>query len=483
MASFLSSSTRYIRAPISPRMYFTEVPFCSSLAPPMSTKKKVLYVRGPDNVYRRQSDSHSLVSKDTAEIARQKNQVDSTLNDLIECGFKLHNSDSEKDNHVGQDPSLTAHQDQKSAVAENTRKGQIHHNNTATNNNPSNGGLPVRTSSPHAESGNAANLPPATRASSWFLDYFVYFIDLSNVNMISLHQRNWLELLVPYVLGVASAYLVSNNKDLIVFYMAVLLKALKIGLLWLVFTGIVCYYAGIFDVSKNTELSLWLQTLKTRLNYKNDASNAAEPPIDKHSSVHSDQASNSPSSDEAMSITPSYDSNKDDVKSVETRKSIPESKIVNVRPYVPSSRKDTDKSRKLPSAPEPRRPEVPQQKPELHKHHTEPENLKRKHPRSHALDKHRPKDPRRHSSASLDLANNSKQRSLPRIKSDFPSSDHDLPLVYEVRLRDNYDSLPDVDPIPGLNTGLDRLGSVMSKQSVLGTRANYNRFLQNVREA
>lgn len=48
--------------------------------------------------------------------------------------------------------------------------------------------------------------------------------------------------------------------------------------------------------------------------------------------------------------------------------------------------------------------------------------------------------------------------------------DSELPLAYEVKLKnldlDHYD--------------LDRLGTVMSKKSVLGTRANYQKFLSNV---
>lgn len=47
----------------------------------------------------------------------------------------------------------------------------------------------------------------------------------------------------------------------------------------------------------------------------------------------------------------------------------------------------------------------------------------------------------------------------------------DLPLVHEVKLK-NLDQEPQYD--------LDRLGTVLSKKSVLGTRANYLRFLSNV---
>lgn len=51
------------------------------------------------------------------------------------------------------------------------------------------------------------------------------------------------------------------------------------------------------------------------------------------------------------------------------------------------------------------------------------------------------------------------------------NSDSDLPLAYEVKLK----SLDDDS-----RHGLDRLGTVMSTKSVLGTRANYLKFLSNV---
>lgn len=102
---------------------------------------------------------------------------------------------------------------------------------------------------------------------------------------------------------------------------------------------------------------------------------------------------------------------------------------------------------------------------------------------------------RRPSNNSLELTKTKTNQSIPSVELiDSSSSRHspirqhyshhddpeELPFINEVKLissEDDFGNMP--DPLPPINN-INRLNSVMSKQSVLGTRANYNKFLANV---
>lgn len=419
-----------------------------------STKKRAIYVRGPDNIYRRQNvdPATSSESVNTVDMANKKAQVDSTLNDLMECSFRL------------QDTAALS-------LAYSTE----HTTDLADLISPSTASLPsyaahgVYSKSESGNSSSAQNHSVPSRIYSFFESKIP---SAFNTLARMLHDRPWLELLVPYFLGMLTTYLFLNNQEVIASYLTVLSGLLRMALLWSFFTASVCWYFGAINISHMSDLKDWLQGIKDHLSSGLQIQEPSPEPHDSASMNSTDDVSSM-----ALSEIPRKPVKPSRAQIQEDRTS--GHPITNVRPYVPRKETLNARPRRPISSNDTKKHDV--SKPELNKYYSDPDALRKRTPRSRLPEKLLAHNSRRHSSASLELQRKTPPKQLPIIHNKIEDVEQELPLVHEVRLRDNYDIPPNLTQMK--LSGLERLGSVMSKQSVLGTRANYNKFLSNVRDS
>ncbi|PVH17753.1 uncharacterized protein CXQ87_000647 [Candidozyma duobushaemuli] len=356
--------------------------------------KKTVYVRGPNNIYRRKSyDTPSIASVDSGELTRKKGEVDSTLNDLMVCGFQ-----------VPEDPS--------------TKKAKM------------------KTKRPSASSADLTaptpNQPPCPRIS-----FKRSFSDLPK-------QTSWMDMVIQQKWDLLTRYAKLLSYLL---FMCILWGALATGAFW---------YAGVLRISnlddiKNTFSSLFGSGEVAR----------SDSPVHYHYERREEDQ---------------YESDCDPKRKMRTesephlvREPSPQ-KLTNVRPFVPPSRRDSADSKMSSQI-------------SLHRLQNEA-STKRSRFRLGSPERERPKDPRRHSSASLELSSKDKHKPLPSLhktaQRSSDSSGSDLPLVHEIKLKSRFDQ--QLEALGNDAHSLSRSDTLLSKQSMLGTRANKRTFLSNVDE-
>lgn len=401
--------------------------------------KKVLYVRGPNNVYRRKShDNLSLASVDSGDLPRRKGEVDSALNDLMVCGFQ-----------VPEDPAT------KRAKMKTKR--------------PSASSSTDLTSNPD---------PPSPRIS-----FNRSYSDLPKISwMENLTQllsrylpRSVGDFAIPYVLGIITAVVIQQKWDLLARYVRSLTYILLMGLLWAVLAAGVFWYAGMLDVSSWENITSTFASLMGL----GEVPKSSSKPVNYHFERRGRRNSSLDESGDADSVLLSEaESDCDSRRKMRTesephlvREPSPQ-KLTNVRPFMPPSRKDSADSK------------MPTQM-LLNRFHSDgPNTTKKSRFRLSLPERERPKDPRRHSSASLELSTKEKQKPLPplhRAALAGQNTVQDLPLVHEIKLKSRFDQ--QLQALEKNGSSLNRLDTMLSKQSMLGTRANKKTFLSNVDEA
>lgn len=424
-------SARHLQFKIQPLTY----PYA-----PMTTTvtKKTVYVRGPNNIYRRKSyDTPSIASVDSVDLTRKKGEVDSTLNDLMVCGFQ-----------VPEDPS--------------TKKAKM---------------KTKRPSASSAEStASAPNQPPSPRIS-----FKRSFSDLpkqtSWMDSIKSLQTRFLpqsatDFVVPYALGILTAVVIQQKWDLLTRYAKLLSYLLFMCILWGALATGAFWYAGVLRISnlddiKNTFSNLFGLGEVAR----------SDSPINYH---YDRRGRRSSSLDEVVDtesvILSEYESDCDPRRKMRTesephlvREPSPQ-KLTNVRPFVPPSRRDSADSKMSSQV--------------LLNRLQNEASTKKSRFRLGLPERERPKDPRRHSSASLELSSKDKHKPLPSLhktaQRSLDSSGLDLPLVHEIKLKSRFDQ--QLEALGNDAHSLSRLDTLLSKQSMLGTRANKRTFLSNVDE-
>lgn len=445
-----------------------------------TARKAARYVRGSDGVYRRKTNDDG--SSSLSQFGDQDSQellVDKLINELIDCGPV----EDPLRNPLRTLPNAETHQHQNtsgSSLPDTIRKGQL--------------GTPSMDSF-FQVSTNASNLT----------------VGQNNVDQVvsehralaSIEQcRHWLSGIplekvldwgIPFGLGMVSMYVLQAMLPTLLHYGGVAAHCLKLVLLYGVFTLAVLWY---FGVIKLTSLRDWHgNATKTTSDFFGKFSVLAEPqvsPVPVSSKIKPEIVG---SDFHSVTDIGSISSSLPKTAPQDSPESVISDRLVQVRPFIPPHREIS------PERPGPGRPRV-------RRISTDIKDVGKSKFRSRFSPVRLSRDGRRHSSASLggyketndahrdthefkDI--NGDIRGLSRDARDFKdankfykplppvikmqprdfSHESDLPLVYEVKLK----SLEDEDPN---YAALDRLGTVMSKKSVLGTRANYLKFLSNV---
>lgn len=385
------------------------------------TTKKAVYIRGPNNVYRRKTEPFYLLADADSELAAHKKQVDQTLDDLMVCGF------------VEPKPVATGVSDGKQPDEPWTKPrlqstGELRGFSDLRK-------FMISLSPPKFGLGNASEM-------------------LSGVST----QRVF-GFLAPFVLGMGTTLALQRLQPTLFYYGAIGFRLLKFGLLYLAILLAVCWYFGAIDMASwKTKLAVVIQAEALPEDHPQVSSHSA-PLLEPVLEVKEKRRSRSPSP-----------------------KRRPVERVTNVRPFTTPLRSDrtsvdtpdlraqtllkfnSDLAREKDSRPR-SRPEStrPVHRPEFKTRHTTDPYIKGV------------SDSRRHSALSLDSERSSKP--LPPVM----PREADLPMVNEVRLLSLEDDNDGFDNgFESASLQLDRQGTTLSKRSVLGTRANYLRFLANV---
>lgn len=275
--------------------------------------------------------------------------------------------------------------------------------------------------------------------------------------------------LASYIAGIVSALLVQRMAPTLSYYGIVLFNLLKIAVVAGVVVGVVCWYAGFINVS-NQFIVGYLDKLKSKLSGEEPAPSA---PTRTLSNVEEDVVSDA-GSDVSW---PGVDSEEEEIAPKEqfkphTRarsespvKASRRSNFTNVTPFVAPPRRHTNpiitpaagylKAKQL----ERRHSEVPQ----LGRRESNASSIESRH-----------SNPRRYAEPPSPVIKLHKK--LPS----FPNED--LPLVNEIKVSRLHLDVDDDSISDLMSHNINRHNSIMSKNSVLGTRANYDRFLANVKE-
>lgn len=406
--------------------------------------KKTVYVRGPNNVYRRKShDTLSLASVDSGDLSRRKGEVDSALNDLMVCGFQ-----------VPEDPAT------KRAKMKTKRPSASSSTDLASNPDPP---------SPRISFNRSYSDLPKT---SW-------------MDNLSLLQSRYLprsvgDFAIPYVLGIITAVVIQQKWDLLTRYAKSLTYILLMGLVWAVLAAGAFWYAGMLDVSSWENIT----STFTSLMGLGEVPNSSSKPVNYHFERRGRRTSSLDESADTDSVLLSETESDFDPRRKMRTESEPHlvrepspQKLTNVRPFMPPSRRDSADSK------------MPTQILLNRLHSDGPTSTKKSRFRLSLPERERPRDPRRHSSASLELSSKEKQKPLPPLQRTAligQDTVQDLPLVHEIKLKSRFDQQlqahQQLQALENSGSSLNRLDTMLSKQSMLGTRANKRTFLSNVDE-
>lgn len=476
-----------------------------------TTARKAVYVRGPDDVYRRKDSGDGVTKK----------QVDTFINELMECGFRVAPDEPQPPPPVQsqgkpakQDLSLLMNPKRPDPVTVQSDYVKKHAklppapamrslSRLNTDFSPSN--MLPRSGSPHnsthvdtdhdldcnSETWTAHSHAPISHESSHpeeetkaVKENFLSFLGPMARKAEELGTEKLKLWTPPFLAGMFATYALQQMLPLLLYYGVIAAHLMKLFIAWLVFTGGVCWYFGVLSLPAGSEYVEKLQVLLAKLPIKIGQHTHCEPAP----SIHDD----ADVSDLHLSSDLTYNA------ASERRPSLPEKEsaksyelptsIVNVMPFVAPKRQlfrrantDLPKSTVVTSSFDSR--ELKEKKhldmlsPKLFGHHRQS-----KRPQSSSPVHSGTRADRRHSSSSLPLEKeHSKGRkhilaSAPTLSHD---SDSELPFICEMKLRSKTESDMHYNPNLHAKSGLKRSGTYMSQKSVLGTRANYSKFLAN----
>lgn len=283
-----------------------------------------------------------------------------------------------------------------------------------------------------------------------------------------------------YIAGVATAVFVQKMAPTLGYYALILLNLLKVAVIAGLVVGSVCWYTGIIKISNQSIVS-FLDGLKSKITGEEPAPVASRSPVGGLVSSYDDEDDDDVDSDVSW---PGMESEDEEpapvvpvpaVVAVEPRprvrarsesptKGSRRSTLTNITPFVAPTRRHTNPIIS-PAAGYLRTKELEKR---------QQENQGRRESNASSIES-RGSDPRRYH-GDLHSPVHKLHKKLPA----FPNED--LPLVNEIKVLRGQDG--DDDSLSDLvsPTAINRHSSVLSKASVLGTRANYDKFLANVNE-
>ncbi|WPK23305.1 hypothetical protein PUMCH_000541 [Australozyma saopauloensis] len=439
---------------------------------------KAVYVRGPDDVFRRKSEDGNVT----------KTQVDTFINELMECGFRVApEPDTASKKEKPQDLSGLMDPKRPDPGALQGKQNQLR---SAPNLRPlprlntdlslatilPRSGSPVTCYS-HASADvlecvpdkltSEANCDGEPAAKTFMEGFEAYRQKFGDAGLDKV--KAWAP---PFVLGMITTYVLQQMQPLLMYYGVIVAHLLKLFIVWLVFTGSVCWYFGVLSLPAGSEYVQKAQALMGQLPVVFNQKGGATPHTPSRAEVFS-QAEAHPDADQVIAKAPSLpkkESHEDQL--------LPTS-VVNVMPFKAPKRETfrrantddprsnhTRDSRKHSDTGSPRLAFI-------QKTYKRPQSSSPVHSGG--------RSDRRHSSSSLPLDKDPRLRKpLPQIvPTTQPNPDSELPFICEMKLRpktegSGYDNPPRAD--------LKRSGTYMSQKSVLGTRANYAKFIANFDE-
>lgn len=369
-----------------------------------ASKKKLVYKQGADGVFR-------LKKVDENESKSNKG-VGDYLNELIGCAYEVQPEHGDKSVGFAEAPK-PPHPRHVNPTANPTKRARSRR-------------VPLPTSSTHS-SDSAASTP-----------------------MVDIHSRLGLRFHVPsFLLGAGLAGLVVGMWPVLSHYAVAFLSFAKLGVLWGIVLGGICWYCGLIKIQDASTLRGVFAHLSARMRPL-PVTIEADPVAYDAEDVLSIDSDVSPEDIAALSGPPQ-----------QTRRNT----LTRVTPFKYSSPRE-----KYSSNPDLSERTSP---PKLVRGATtDPRQFDRRNSggpgmtraRQDLLDLVRPR-----TNTSFELADSGGSNRMKNL----PLVSDDLPFINEIKLM-SHDDMEQGD--------LRRLDTLMSKKSILGTRENYNRFVANVQD-
>lgn len=418
-------------------------------------KKKIVYKQDTDGVFRLKKIPTDIGVH--GKYRESKNAAEDHLNELIGCTYQVLNSSTEESNEVlpTSDPILVCPKDTKYVSTEhqvkpNRRAAKIKSTNSST---PS-----IRLKVP--------NVKVSTEA----------FEKMTGIHVPS------------FAAGCMITLVFVSSSPLITHYTSIMFNVVKLGLFWILLVGGITWYSGIVKLQDSEAMSTFMNSIKDTFfetEIQEEVDDESERGDDLNTHGHSDNYSSKNSSE---IVIPSAVPRRRSASPVKGARA----PLTSVTPFKSAPPKQDSRFQSNPelvtgenSSP-----------PKLNRFHTsDPKGYQNQPKKNSILSLGKM---RRLSNNSLELTKTKTNQSIPSVELiDSSSSRHspikqyssyhddpeELPFINEVKLissEDSFGELPDSLPSFNSNSNVHRLSSVMSKQSVLGTRANYNKFLANV---
>ncbi|CAH6719758.1 hypothetical protein CLIB1444_02S15852 [[Candida] jaroonii] len=424
----------------------------------MSGKKKLVYKQDPDGVFRlkRLNDSDKLSTKS------DKRTVDDYLNDLISCAYEVvdpgakNKEQKEVASPPTKFPDLTVQTDIINEMHESPNISPTDHLNVNTPkfSKGFSPGLNILTPEPES--------PVATVTTPFTMPLMTQI----NTNLNMFH-------IPSFLIGVILALVISRLSPQLLYYGQIFFNYAKIGVIWGIILGTIGWYGGLIKVEKFS-----FKDIMSRFKAKP----LEIPPIPPQ---EPDIPLMAQAYDEPMERSPSVEyQQRQPLPRRHTDK--PRSKSIT-KPVSPQRNRSTQV---LPYKPQPRSQSLGfDDKPKLNKHHTtEPKSnyskfveRSRKHKPTNSFDSfdsnnlRNPQVP----THQFNHYTHTDGRLTPPLDQPLPEIPNDLPFINEVKLV-NGEEDDEFTELPGF--GVKRSNTTMSKKSVLGTRANYNRFIDGVQD-
>ncbi|EDK39430.2 hypothetical protein PGUG_03528 [Meyerozyma guilliermondii ATCC 6260] len=395
-----------------------------------ASKKKLVYKQGPDGVFRLKKvddkDGDGAAGGNSA-----KKGVNDYLNELIGCAYEVQSDLNDK-------PVDSAPPSSSKPPPLQTRHTSPANPNTFTPNaKKANSKRTVSpTSSDHSIEPELP--PPVVQIKS----------------MVGLHFH-----IPSFLLGAVSSVVLVHVWPLLAHYTVIALGFAKLGVLWGTVLGVICWYCGLIKIQDASTLRQLARNISSYVR-----------PL--------------PTTNQPRQESPEYDS--EDMMSVDSDVAVDESNGQTTTPIPPKQVRRNTLTRVTPfkySSPRDKyssNPELPTDKkvaPKLNRGFTtDPRQYSRRHS-SGVI----PSRSRQNSSQSLDLMRprtNTSQESSDSASykhKNLPPVSDDLPFINEVKLISH-------EEMAGGAPDIRRSDTMMSKKSILGTTANYNKFLANVQD-
>ena len=418
-------------------------------------KKKIVYKQDTDGVFR-------LKKIPTAGEVRgkdhdNKNAAEDHLNELIGCTYQVLNSSSEESSKLSPTPESVL------VCPKDTNYVSVDY--------------PVSPKRKPIKRKNTNASTPSVR------------LKVPNIKISTETFEKMTGIHVPsFVAGCMVTLVFVSSSPLISHYTSMIFNVVKLSLFWVILIGGITWYSGVVKLQDSEAMAAFLNGIKDTF-FETDINGEEEEDIEdniRNGSKHEQSENYNRENSSEFSIPNAVPRRRSASPTKGTR-----TPLTSVTPFKSIQSKQDSRFQSTPEliAGEPSSP------PKLNRFHTsDPKSYQNQPKRGSILSLGKLRRPSNHS---LELTKTKTNQSIPSVELiDSSSSRHspikhssnhddseELPFINEVKLissEDDFGNNPDALPPINSSKNVHRLNSVMSKQSVLGTRANYNKFLANV---